>query len=119
MQPGGPQATAVVVGTPVLNFPGNPVSTLISFEVFARPEIRRAAGLPPTEPEELPLAAAVTSIPRKRQVLRARRTHAGVELVSRPGSHLVAAMAWADVLLDVPADVTSLDAGQLVKVIPL
>ena len=119
MQPGGPQGTAVVDGTPVLNFPGNPVSTLVSFEVFARPEIRRAAGLPPTEPEELPLAAAVTSIPGKRQFLRARRTDAGVELVSGPGSHLVAAMAWADVLLDVPADVTALDAGQLVKVIPL
>ncbi|WP_072690903.1 molybdopterin molybdotransferase MoeA [Rhodococcus marinonascens] len=119
MQPGGPQGTAVVDGVPVLNFPGNPVSTLVSFEVFARPEIRRAGGLPPTEPEELPLAAAITSIPGKRQFLRARRTDAGVELVSGPGSHLVAAMAWADVLVDVPANLTTLDAGQLVKVIPL
>ncbi|MEV0946145.1 gephyrin-like molybdotransferase Glp [Rhodococcus sp. NPDC049939] len=119
MQPGGPQGTAVVDGVPVLNFPGNPVSVLVSFEVFARPEIRRAAGLPLIEPEELPLATAITSIPGKRQFLRARRTDSGVELVSGPGSHLVAAMAWADVLVDVPPDVTTLDAGQLVKVIPL
>ncbi|AOW92283.1 molybdopterin molybdenumtransferase MoeA [Rhodococcus sp. WMMA185] len=119
MQPGGPQGTAVVDGVPVLNFPGNPVSALVSFEIFARPEIRRAAGLPPIEPDELPLAAAITSIPGKRQFLRARSTTAGVELVSGPGSHLVAAMAWADVLVDVPADVTALDAGDLVKAIPL
>ncbi|MFZ2177445.1 MAG: gephyrin-like molybdotransferase Glp [Rhodococcus sp. (in: high G+C Gram-positive bacteria)] len=119
MQPGGPQGTAVVGGVPVLNFPGNPVSALISFEIFAKPEIRRAAGLAPVQPEHLPLAAPLTSIEGKRQFLRARRTDSGVELVSGPGSHLVAAMAWADVLVDVPADVTALEAGQLVKVIPL
>ncbi|MDV7352556.1 molybdopterin molybdotransferase MoeA [Rhodococcus oxybenzonivorans] len=119
MQPGGPQGTAVVNGVPVLNFPGNPVSTLVSFEIFARPDIRRAAGLPPTEAVEGPLAAPLTSVRGKRQFLRARRTDTGVELVAGPGSHLVAAMAWADVLVDVPADVTALDAGQLVKVIPL
>ena len=48
----------------------------------------------------------------KRQFLRARRTADGIELVAGPGSHLVAAMAWADVLIDIPAAVTELGAGR-------
>ena len=47
MQPGGPQATAVFEGVPVLCFPGNPVSTQLSFEVFVAPLLREVAGLPP------------------------------------------------------------------------
>jgi len=119
MQPGGPQGTAVVNEVPVLSFPGNPVSTMVSFEVFARGELRRAAGLPEIPRERLPLTAPLHSIDGKRQFLRARRTADGIELVAGPGSHLVAAMAWADVMIDVPAAVTELGAGDLVDVVPL
>ncbi|MFC7448046.1 gephyrin-like molybdotransferase Glp [Rhodococcus daqingensis] len=116
MQPGGPQGLAAVDGVPVLNFPGNPVSTLVSFEVFARPVLRRAAGLAPVIADRLPLAAALTSAAGKRQFLRGRRTSAGVTLESGPGSHLVAALARADVLVDVPEDVTAMEAGDKVRV---
>ncbi|QBJ95214.1 molybdopterin molybdenumtransferase MoeA [Rhodococcus sp. ABRD24] len=119
MQPGGPQGTAVVDGVPVLTFPGNPVSTMVSFEVFLRPLLRRATGVPPVPIEEAELAHPVTSVAGKRQFLRGRRTADSVEVVSGPGSHLVAAFAWADVLIDVPAEATVLDAGERVKVWPL
>lgn len=119
MQPGGPQGLALVDEVPVLTFPGNPVSTMVSFEVFVRPLLRRAAGLPEVPREDAPLAHAVTSVAGKRQFLRGRRTGSGVEVVSGPGSHLVAALAWADVLIDVPADAVSLAAGDRVKVWPL
>ncbi len=119
MQPGGPQGTTVVNGTPVLSFPGNPVSTMVSFEVFARPLLRRAAGLPDVVTDDIPLAESITSVPNKRQFLRGRRTDGAVELVAGPGSHLVAAMAWADVLIDVPAEVRSLPAGSNVRVLEL
>ena len=46
MQPGGPQATARFEGVPVVCFPGNPVSTQVSFEVFLAPLLRQLAGLP-------------------------------------------------------------------------
>ncbi|MBJ8343496.1 gephyrin-like molybdotransferase Glp [Antrihabitans sp. YC2-6] len=115
MQPGGPQGSTVVDGIPVLSFPGNPVSTLVSFEVFARPILRRCAGLPPIVAEELVLSHPVTSV-AKRQFLRGRRLGDKVEVVSGPGSHLIAAMAWADVLIDIPAEVLSVDAGSEVKV---
>ena len=119
MQPGGPQGTAVVDGIPILAFPGNPVSALISFEVFTRPLLRAAAGLPAIEPSMLPLTADLTSVAGKRQFFRARRDGDGVTVVSGPGSHLVAGMSGADALLDVAADTTSLRAGDLVKVLPL
>ncbi|MGO4202450.1 gephyrin-like molybdotransferase Glp [Rhodococcus sp. TAF43] len=119
MQPGGPQGLALVDEIPVLTFPGNPVSTMVSFEVFLRPLLRRAVGLPAVPTEDAVLGHAVTSIAGKRQFLRGRRTDTGVEVVSGPGSHLVAAFAWADVLIDVPAAVTSLAAGDRVKVWPL
>ncbi|WP_408015823.1 molybdopterin molybdotransferase MoeA [Rhodococcus chondri] len=119
MQPGGPQGTAVVDGIPVLAFPGNPVSALVSFEMFARPALREASGLPAVEYEDRPLTRDLTSISGKRQLLRGRRDGTGVAPASGHGSHLVAGMATADVLIDIPADTTSLKTGDLVKVIPL
>ncbi|MFZ2528571.1 MAG: gephyrin-like molybdotransferase Glp [Rhodococcus sp. (in: high G+C Gram-positive bacteria)] len=119
MQPGGPQGTAVVDGVPVLAFPGNPVSALVSFEVFARPLLRAAAGLPAIDPVMLSLTADLTSVAGKRQFFRGRRDGDGVRLVSGPGSHLIAGMSGADVLVDVAADTTFLRVGDSVKVLPL
>lgn len=116
MQPGGPQGLTVVDGTPVLSFPGNPVSTLISFEVFVSPILRRLAGLPAVASTTARLASGLRSPLGKRQFHRGRHTDDGVELVSGPGSHLIAAMARADVLIDVPAEVTDLPIGADVQV---
>ncbi|WP_228003081.1 molybdopterin molybdotransferase MoeA [Nocardia australiensis] len=116
VQPGGPQGLTVVDGVPVLSFPGNPVSTIVSFEVFARPLLRRLAGLPEIETWELPLLEPVKSPAGRRQFLRGRVTHAGVTAASGPGSHLIAGMAWADVLIDLPATSTAIPAGATVLV---
>ena len=44
IKPAKPFAVGTVGGTPVFGLPGNPVSSLVSFEVFARPGIRRRMG---------------------------------------------------------------------------
>ncbi|MFI6867393.1 gephyrin-like molybdotransferase Glp [Nocardia sp. NPDC050406] len=116
VQPGGPQGLTVVDGVPVLSFPGNPVSTVVSFEVFARPVLRWLAGLPEIRTAELELREAVRSPAGRRQFLRGRVRGDGVELVAGPGSHLIATMANADVLIDIPAEVTELPAGARVWV---
>jgi molybdopterin molybdotransferase len=117
MQPGGPQATAVVGGVPVFAFPGNPVSTQVSFVVFLRDPLRAAAGLPAVPPGEAALAEAVRSVPGRRQFLRGSLDGSGVVApVSGPSSHLVAGMARADVLIDVPAEAEALEAGATVTV---
>jgi molybdopterin molybdotransferase len=116
MQPGGPQATAVFQGVPVICFPGNPVSTQLSFEVFVAPLLREVAGLPPARREQRTLVTAVMSVAGKRQFLRGRSLEGGrVELVSGASSHLVAGLAASDLLVDVPLEVTSLEAGATVE----
>jgi len=116
LQPGGPQGlgTISVAGapTPVLCFPGNPVSALVSFELFLRPLLR---GNRPAE--RLPLAASVDSPVAKHQVRRARLTEAGsVELVGGPGSHLLSAYARSDALVHLPVGLAHAETGEPVEV---
>jgi molybdopterin molybdotransferase len=121
MQPGGPQGLSTWRGTPVVCLPGNPVSALVSFVVLLRPVILEAVGRAPIRPVRARLSRDVTSPAGRVQYLRAALTHPGptAEPVSGPGSHLVASMARADVLVEIPADVTALAAGAEVDVLPL
>jgi molybdopterin molybdotransferase len=116
MQPGGPQATATYRGVPVVCFPGNPVSSQLSFLLFVEPILREIAGLPARTRMPRILDAPVTSPAGKRQFLRGRVLPDGrVETLGGPSSHLVAALAAADVLIDIPEDVTELPAGSTVE----
>ncbi|CAN5388271.1 molybdopterin molybdotransferase MoeA [soil metagenome] len=116
MQPGGPQAVAEYRGVPVVCLPGNPVSSQLSFELFVAPVLRELAGLPPRRTATLHLAGTVRSIPGRRQFLRGRRIGADrVETVAGPGSHLVAALAASDLIIDVPEDVVDLADGDSVE----
>lgn len=118
MQPGGPQALASWgdPAVPVVCFPGNPVSSQLSFEIFVAPVLRELAGVPAAARETRILDAAVRSIPGRRQFLRGRRTAGGgVTTVAGSSSHLVAALAASDVLIVVPESVTELAAGDTVE----
>lgn len=116
MQPGGPQATAVWEGVPVICFPGNPVSTQLSFEVFVAPLLRTVAGLPQAVRERRQLSDAVVSVAGRRQFLRGRAAEGGrVVIASGPGSHLVAGLAASDLLVIIPEEVTALNAGDDVE----
>jgi molybdopterin molybdotransferase len=57
VQPGKPLAYGMVKGVPVLGLPGNPVSALVTFELFARPLIRRMLGLTGSGRATLPAVA--------------------------------------------------------------
>jgi len=112
MQPGGPQATAEFDGVAVLCFPGNPVSTQVSFEVFLAPLLRAAAGLPAARRQQRAITTAVRSVAGKRQFLRGRAVgDSSFELVAGPSSHLVAGLAASDLLVVIPEEITELAAG--------
>jgi len=116
MQPGGPQALGDWDGVPVVCFPGNPVSSQLSFELFVAPLLRERAGLPARVVETRVLDSAVRSIPGRRQFLRGRRVgREGVTPVGGSSSHLVAALAASDVLIIIPEDVTEVAAGESVE----
>jgi len=122
MQPGGPQGAGLLqrrgrAPLPVVAFPGNPVSALLSFEMFLRPLLRRAAGL--RERREvlwLPLAHAIESPQGKHQVRRGMLRDDGSVSVGAPGSHLLHDYARATVLVHVPAGIAALPAGAEVEV---
>jgi molybdopterin molybdotransferase len=64
IRPAKPLCFSFVRGRPVFGLPGNPVSSLVSFEVFARPALRALAGQRDTQPRVV-LAVAEEAMPRK------------------------------------------------------
>ncbi|BCW70396.1 gephyrin-like molybdotransferase Glp [Arthrobacter sp. NicSoilB8] len=118
MQPGGPQGIGSFDGVPVLGFPGNPVSCLVSFEMFLRPVLTELFGAPAPRPAvRARLAEALTSPPGKHQVRRGTLTPDGtVRLEGGAGSHLVHALALSNALVHVPEGTAALAAGDEVEV---
>ncbi|WP_434992704.1 molybdopterin molybdotransferase MoeA [Arthrobacter sp. Ld5] len=117
LQPGGPQAHGTISGVPFLGFPGNPVSAIVSFEMFLRPALHRITGVPAPRPVlEAVLAEGVDSPPAKHQVRRGVYRDGRVTLVGGPGSHLLHALAAANCLVHLPEGVASLASGSRVEV---
>jgi molybdopterin molybdotransferase len=120
MQPGMPQGTGRVAGTPIVTVPGNPVSALVSFEVFIRPALRSAMGLPaPHRPRRsAALTETLTAPAGKRQFRRGvfDATTNTVASHGPAGSHHVRYLASANCLIDIPADATEVAAGTQVQV---
>jgi molybdopterin molybdotransferase len=120
MQPGMPQGAGRIGTTPIITLPGNPVSALVSFEVFIRAPLRAAMGLPqPGRPRLVAeLTEDLTSPRGKRQFRRGvldaqRRT---VTSYGPPASHHLRWLASANCLLEIDEDVDSLAAGSSVHV---
>jgi molybdopterin molybdotransferase len=122
MQPGGPQGAGRLDGdgVAVVTLPGNPVSSLVSFEVFVRPALRAALGHPhPDRPVvRATLAQRLESPAGKRQFRRGvlDATNGTVREVGTPASHLLGALARADCLIVLPEDVTVAGQGEQVEV---
>jgi molybdopterin molybdotransferase len=132
IRPAKPLAFGLVPGgdgraVPVFGLPGNPVSSMVSFALFARPGLRRLAGHP-DDRLHLPRFRAEAGEPFRRTpdgkvhfVRVVVATASGsLRVVSSggQGSHQLAAMARADGLVVLP-DGEGVDAGDLVEVVLL
>ncbi len=127
IRPAKPFAFGVVgQGTPVFGLPGNPVSSMVSYELLARPALRRMAGHPESRWPR-PSVAAVAAEPLSRRPdgklhlarVVGERDAAGVLHVRSAGgqgSHHLTAMARADGLALVP-DGEGIAAGEPVQVL--
>ena len=117
MRPGAPVGFGMLRGTPWLGLPGNPVSTLVTFELFARPAIRKMLGhaLLHRRLVRARLAEAVTISAPLMHFLRVVVTPVAQGLSARltgpQGSGILSSMARANGLLVVPAEHPHLDAG--------
>ncbi|MET4431084.1 MULTISPECIES: gephyrin-like molybdotransferase Glp [unclassified Mycolicibacterium] len=118
MQPGMPQGAGRVAGTPIITLPGNPVSALVSFEVFVRAPLRAAMGLPDPgrKRRTATLTESLTSPQGKRQFRRGVIDDDAVTSYGPPASHHLRWLASANCLLEIGEEVTELSAGSAVRV---
>jgi molybdopterin molybdotransferase len=125
VKPGKPLWFGVRGDTLVFGLPGNPVSVLVSFELFVRPAVLALQGA--TEPGPRfgvgSLAQAVRRNAARDEFLRARSaaSDGGVELdpVTGQESHMIVRAAEADALVLVPRGDGELGAGERVRYLPL
>ncbi|HEX2291824.1 MAG TPA: hypothetical protein VHH55_00830, partial [Gaiellaceae bacterium] len=111
--------------TLVFGLPGNPVSALVSFELFVRPAVLALQGHRSPLPAFLPgrLAGAVRPNPARTELVRARSAVAGgaveLDVLRGQDSHMIATAAAGDSLVLIPAGEAELPAGSEVSYLPL
>ncbi len=121
VQPGKPQGFGFLDGTPLIALPGNPVSSLVSFEIFVRPALRKMGGFTNLD---RPRLTARTMHPIKVSPDRVRYVPAKVDTASavvtppsRHGSHLIGKAVGANCLIEVQPGDEGIDVGSLVEVL--
>ncbi len=126
MRPGAPLGFGLIGGRPWLGLPGNPVSTMVTFELFVRPAIRRLQGhtLPFRRTVAVTMAEPITLGPKLRHFLRAVVTDTpdgtrSARLTGPQGSGILTSMVRANALVIVPEDRPTVAAGELLAAILL
>lgn len=127
MQPGKPQGFGHLGDkVPIFCLPGNPVSSLVSFEAFVRPAIRKLLGKrslhrATVEATALEGATSPHGVRQFRRGVLHRESGGGysVSFIGGPGSHLLASLALANCLVVLDEDTTEVVAGSPVTVMPL
>jgi molybdopterin molybdotransferase len=121
VKPGKPVSFGVRDGTLVFGLPGNPVSSLVCFELFVRPALRALQGAREPGPAFAPgeLAASVRRNPERDEFLRARLRFDGDRVLLEPltgqESHMIARGAAADALVLAPRGEGELGRGTAVS----
>ena len=125
VRPGRPIAFGVRGRTLVFGLPGNPVSSLVGFELFVRPAVLALQGLDDPRPPFRPgrLAHAVRRNGARDDLMRARtRVEEGdvlLDPLSGQESHMIVRAAGADALVLIPRGEGELSAGAAVSYLPL
>jgi len=120
MKPGKPLAFGQIGNTLFFGLPGNPVSAMVTFELFARPALRKMAGYPdnaimrPIIP--VTLSEPIPHTPPRREYARAIVTLEQSGFVAtttgNQGSSRLSSMMGANALIVIPEYSNGLDAGE-------
>jgi len=121
MRPGAPVGFGLLQGIPWIGLPGNPVSTMVTFELFVRPAIRRLQGhaLPFRRTVPVIVREPITLGPKLRHYLRAIVEEGEARLTGPQGSGILTSMARANALLIVPAEMSTVPVGTELQAIIL
>jgi len=129
MRPGAPVGFGLLSGKPWIGLPGNPVSAMVTFELFVRPALRRLLGyrLPFRRTVPVCVGEAIKLGPKLRHFLRAVVQPEGsgggggltARLTGPQGSGILTSMARANALLIVPEDRPTVAAGEILPALLL
>jgi molybdopterin molybdotransferase len=125
MRPGAPLGFGTLGHMPWLGLPGNPVSALVTFELFGRPFIRRLRGerqifrrsIDVRTRDDITLAAPLTHF--MRVIVDWDADGAWARLTGPQGSGLLTSMSLANALLVVPPERMTVRAGEQLRAILL
>lgn len=125
VKPGKPVTFGRIQDCVVLGLPGNPVSVMVSFLLFARPLLLKLMGMEPTEPLRLRVTAdfAFRRKPGRREWLRARLRfdpERGLlaSIYHTHSSGALSSLSWADGLVELPEDCAGVVPGATVDYLP-
>jgi molybdopterin molybdotransferase len=119
LKPGGPAGFGDLRGRPVFLLPGNPVSCLAAYDLFAGRALRRMVGRSPELPYfavTLPLAEEVRSAVGRVDYVRVHVEEGGARPLAVRGASILSTTTTADGFFLVPAESESLPAGTPVHV---
>ncbi len=113
VKPGKPLAFGSVGEADFIGMPGNPVSTLVTFMLFARPFILKRQGASRVLPEAFPITAGFSwpKPGKRREFVRARLEHRPdgtmvAVIYPRQGSDVLTSAVWGDGLVELPEETT-------------
>lgn len=126
MRPGAPLGFGWLGKMPWIGLPGNPVSTMVTFELFVRPVMRRMLGhtrlyrrpIPVTLEEPVKIGAALTHFLRAIVSVKPDGT-LSARLTGPQGSGILTSMSVANALLVIPQERPRVEAGETVNAILL
>ena len=121
LKPGKPTWFGVRDGKLVFGLPGNPVSAMVTFHLFARPALRRLAGADPADTRTRAIAdVPLERSPERDQVIRCRLALGDdgwhVEPTKAQGSHVLSSMLDAQAFALVEAGEGAIAAGERVDI---
>jgi molybdopterin molybdotransferase len=116
-RPGRPLKFGIMGGRPVFGLPGNPVSTMVCFYLYARPALLKMAGFPKLGLPRIDVicGADIKAANNLTEFVRVRLERKGTEIIATPtgnqGSGILSSLSRADALLIGPAKENLLKAG--------
>jgi len=120
MKPGRPLAFGRVGKANFIGLPGNPVSSFVTFLVFVRPFLLKTQGVADVQAHAIPVRADFDwpEPDSRREFLRVKwNARGGLDLYPTQDSAVLMSTAWADGLVDNPAE-HSIRAGDMVRFMP-
>jgi molybdopterin molybdotransferase len=126
MRPGAPLAFGMLGETPWIGLSGNPVSAIVTFEIFVRPAVRKMLGLRSLFRETIPVRVShpITLAAPLMHFLRVivERSAPGeyeAKLAGSQSSGVLTAMARSNALLVLPGDKLKIAEGEIHRALPL